>query len=101
MGGHYSNIVWSTTESHARALESMSHSDFAAAVNRALFEEHAAQPVSSVSSFLPALPFLGGSSAGGFQPPPRVVEAVGRRASFPLSLVHSGKYVQPRLALIG
>jgi ubiquinone biosynthesis monooxygenase Coq6 len=101
MGGHYSNIVWSTSESHARALESMSHSEFASAVNRALTEEHAAQPPSSISSYLPSLPFLGSSTAGEFQLPPRVIEAVGRRASFPLSLVHSGKYVQPRLALIG
>jgi 2-polyprenyl-6-methoxyphenol hydroxylase-like FAD-dependent oxidoreductase len=101
MGGHYSNIVWSTSESHARALESMSHLEFAFAVNRALTDEHAAQPPSSISSYLPSLPFLGSSTAGGFQLPPRVVEAVGRRASFPLSLVHSGKYVQPRLALVG
>jgi 2-octaprenylphenol hydroxylase len=67
----YCSIVWSTTPEHADALLAMDETAFCAALTDAFAAR------------------LG-----------KVQSAVGR-AAFPLSAQHAGRYVQPRIALVG
>uniref|UniRef100_A0A6S8MSN8 Ubiquinone biosynthesis monooxygenase COQ6, mitochondrial n=1 Tax=Dunaliella tertiolecta TaxID=3047 RepID=A0A6S8MSN8_DUNTE len=111
------NIVWSTTPEAARALEQLSPSAFAAAANKALqdlvpssgsdhppslswlsaLQGSSASLAKAASSLYPGLP-----ESSQYQPPPIVQSWVGDQPkSFPLQLRHSGRYVRPRLALIG
>ncbi|CAL8467656.1 g7194 [Coccomyxa elongata] len=88
----YSNIVWSTSLQQASALEKASPHEFALAVNEALR-----------GGFPPARnPLLPMRSAEEFAAPPAVfaVEETQQR-SFPLACAGAGRYVRPRLALVG
>ncbi|EIE24634.1 flavin-dependent monooxygenase [Coccomyxa subellipsoidea C-169] len=90
--GGYSNIVWSTTVQQALALEKATPQEFAFAVNEALNG-------GSTPARNPLLPF---SSAADFTAPPTVFPVDGTvQRSFPLTLAGSGRYVRPRLALVG
>ena len=88
----YSNVVWSTTPAHARALEAMSRAEFGAAVTEALH-----QPARGNQRGLP-LPV-----GRDYEVPPEVEGVVeGQKAmSFPLHLQHALQYYNPRVALIG
>ncbi|GBG81836.1 hypothetical protein CBR_g34017 [Chara braunii] len=105
MASLYSNIVWTTSAEHSTQLEAMSDEDFAEAVNRALNDDYSPPPPSQIAKLVPSiLPSPLSLFAGGpreFEPPPRVTGAVGKRLSFPLSLSFTGKYVLPRMALVG
>ncbi|KAF5836845.1 flavin-dependent monooxygenase [Dunaliella salina] len=111
------NIVWSTTPEAARALEQLSPEAFAAAANKALqdpvpspgsdhhpnlswlsaLQSSSASLAKATGSLYPGLP-----ESSQYQPPPIVQFWVGDQPkSFPLQLQHSGRYVRPRLALIG
>lgn len=91
------NVVWSTTPEHARALESATPEDFAAAVNEALRTE-AAQPGPTAARRL-----LGHrTTTGPFQDPPFVTGWAGAAPkSFPLRLQEATRYVRERVALVG
>ncbi|KAK9816974.1 hypothetical protein WJX72_007658 [[Myrmecia] bisecta] len=94
----YSNVVWSTTPQHARQLEAASPAGFAAAVNEALSGGPRPAQSSLVTSLLSSQPRPDAT----FLEPPTVEEAPGPSArSFPLTLCHAGRYVRPRLALVG
>ncbi|GFR49857.1 hypothetical protein Agub_g11958 [Astrephomene gubernaculifera] len=113
----FSSIVWSSPPQLAQELEQLGPREFAAAINKALRDPpSSALPGSSFSSSASSL--LGplgslaaslGAAAGGsgpgssaFQQPPLVVEwAGGRPRSFPLQLKQAGRFVLPRLALVG
>lgn len=72
----FANIVWSTTPEMAKSLIDSSPQEFADKLNSAL-------GTSSVDT-------------------PKAVTSIGYKpASFPLHLQHAGKYVGPRLALVG
>ena len=88
----YCNIVWSTTSEHAERLLALSDAAFADAVNDALHGE-AAVPRGVLPRLLP--------SGDGALPPPRAIEAVGRRGAFPLTMRNAQRYVGRRLALAG
>lgn len=97
----YSNIVWSTTPSEAKELEGLDPEQFAAAVNTALGQ---GRPPPILPPLLQAVtPWLPGSgSATPFETPPLVTGWQGSPPrSFPLQLSHAGRYVRPRVALIG
>lgn len=107
MGGTYSNIVWTTTPEIALDLKSMSNSDFVVAANKALIEGYGSQPYSRIAEFLGGglgtqlLGAMAPSAVEQFQVPPRIMECVTERLSFPLSLLHATKYVNHRVALVG
>jgi ubiquinone biosynthesis monooxygenase Coq6 len=113
----FSNVVWTTTPQHAAALEAASPAEFGAAVNAAL-TGGAHYPPRGLAGALGPLEglarMLGGGGGGGgeppagsirsaaFVPPPMVLECVGPAPrSFPLVLRHAGRYVRPRVALVG
>lgn len=56
-----------------------------------------------LSDRAPSEPFSSGAetSGAGVAEPPRVLEALGKRASFPLRLQSARSYIAPRCALIG
>eukprot|EP00892_Ulva_mutabilis_P012766 jgi/Ulvmu1/9862/UM057_0016.1 len=102
----YSNIVWSTNCEHAHALEQMAPDEFGAEVNKALAVPGESEGGRGAAGALAGLLSRAAAAGGGAVRPPRtppVVEAwVGQRpASFPLRMQHAGRYVRPRLALIG
>ncbi|GIL43781.1 hypothetical protein Vafri_1398 [Volvox africanus] len=111
----YSNIVWSTTPQTATAMEAMTPAAFAAAVNKALSDPPIATTAGTFTSWLgpmaASLERLGpfaefgknfGSGSNGFQDPPLVLGwAGGPPRSFPLQLKQAGRYILPRLALVG
>lgn len=107
--GGRSNVVWSTTPDAARALEGASSEDFAAAVNKVLRDPPANQPPAALAGALGSLASLtaqvaggGGSGGGAYRDPPLVTGWVGSSPkSFPLQLKQAGRYVLPRLALVG
>ena len=107
MGGTYSNIVWTTTPEIALDLKSMSNSNFVVAANKALLEDYGSQPHSRIAEFLGGglgtqlLGAMAPSAVEQFQVPPRIMECVTERLSFPLSLLHATKYVNHRVALVG
>jgi ubiquinone biosynthesis monooxygenase Coq6 len=81
--GGYANAVWSTTPAEAAALEGAGAAEFVRALNAAL---HAGAAPASAR----------------WSPPPRVKERVGPPPrSFPLAARAAGRYVRPRLALVG
>lgn len=91
----FSNIVWSTTPAQAAELEAMSPQDFVTAVNMAL--SGGPRPSSLLGSLTGAR-----ATSAQFEDPPVVTRAIGQPPrSFPLVLCHAGRYVRPRLALIG
>ncbi|KAL0049996.1 hypothetical protein WJX82_002364 [Trebouxia sp. C0006] len=91
----FSNIVWSTTPAQAAELEAMTPTDFVNAVNMAL--SGGPRPSSVLGGMTGAR-----ASSAQFEDPPVVTKAVGQPPkSFPLVLCHAGRYVRPRLALIG
>eukprot|EP01023_Acetabularia_acetabulum_P000147 TRINITY_DN1006_c0_g1_i1.p1 TRINITY_DN1006_c0_g1~~TRINITY_DN1006_c0_g1_i1.p1 ORF type:complete len:432 (-),score=87.60 TRINITY_DN1006_c0_g1_i1:1375-2670(-) len=91
------NIVWSTSHAQAKQLEQMDELSFADAVNDAL--ETAGQQQQR-KMFLPK--FVRKGKTYPFVKPPKVLRSVGGPVkSFPLTLMHSGRYVRERLALIG
>ncbi|KXZ50259.1 hypothetical protein GPECTOR_17g897 [Gonium pectorale] len=113
----FSGIVWSGPPELATALERMGPAEFGAAVNQALRDPptsplpilglgQGAGSSSGPLGFLGAAlqrwgPALGGGG-GGFQEPPLVTGWAGAAPrSFPLQLKQSGRYVLPRLALVG
>lgn len=120
-GGLYSNIVWSTSESHARKLESMEDEDFVKEVNtNLLHDSHSPLSSSSSSSWLNNLPFISSlslsspspsssfpsstslsSTSTDFEFPPEVIASHGRRFSFPLTMAHANSYTGNRVALVG
>ncbi|GAX78061.1 hypothetical protein CEUSTIGMA_g5503.t1 [Chlamydomonas eustigma] len=105
--GGLHNIVWSTTPEAARKLERLSPQDFAEAVNRALQDslpvdqamrglvgEVSRQVASLLSSITP--------KSKKVKSPPHIQSWVGSQPrSFPLQMQHAGRYVLPRLALVG
>ncbi|KAG2499700.1 hypothetical protein HYH03_002635 [Edaphochlamys debaryana] len=106
--GGLSSIVWSTTPEAAAALEALGPREFAAAVNKALLDPPASAasgfaPVSSLAEALGRMVGAGaGGGGGGWREPPRAVELVGSSPkSFPLQLKQAGRFVLPRLALVG
>lgn len=116
MGGTFSNIVWSTSPEIAQELKLMPSVDFVVEANRALLEDYGSQPYSGLAELLSSglgkqlfgselgTQLLGAftpSSAEQFQVPPRVMDCVTERLSFPLSLLHATKYVNHRVALVG
>ncbi|KAL3162963.1 hypothetical protein ABBQ32_009395 [Trebouxia sp. C0010 RCD-2024] len=91
----FSNIVWSTTAAHAAELEAMTPDSFVQAVNMAL--SRGPSPSSLLGRFVGRQ-----ASAAQFEEPPLITRTVGQPPkSFPLVLCHAGRYVRPRLALIG
>lgn len=91
----FSNIVWSTTPAQAAELEAMTPNNFVNAVNMAL--SGGPRPSSVLGGMTGAR-----ASSAQFEDPPLVTKAVGQPPkSFPLVLCHAGRYVRPRLALIG
>ncbi|KAG0628484.1 hypothetical protein M758_1G030400 [Ceratodon purpureus] len=108
MNNTYSNIVWTTTPETANALKGMSNEHFVAAANKALIEDFGPKPGSKIAEAIgnvvantPLLGAIGPSAAEQFQEPPRIVECVTERLSFPLSLMHASMYVGHRVALVG
>lgn len=108
MNNTYSNIVWTTSPETAEALKAMSNEHFVAAANKALIEDFGPKPgskiaevVGSVVASTPLLGAIGPSAAEQFQDPPRIVECVTDRLSFPLSLMHASVYAGHRVALVG
>lgn len=103
MTSPYSNIVWTTTPETAAALKSMSNSHFVAAANKALIEDYGPKPGSKLAEAMAPVigPWLGPSVVEQFQEPPRIVECVTERLSFPLALMHASRYVGQRVALVG
>jgi ubiquinone biosynthesis monooxygenase Coq6 len=115
----YSNIVWSTTPAHAQHLVSLSDEQFLQDLHNAFnapsgsLWQNGGMP-SMFESILPQqlqelLPILfpsqshssPTSSHGDKNKPPRAVEVIGKRASFPLKYVHAMNYIDARIALIG
>eukprot|EP00891_Asterochloris_glomerata_P006646 jgi/Astpho2/6646/fgenesh1_pm.00101_%23_17_t len=87
----YSNVVWSTTPQHARQLEHSTPQELVRALN---------EPFGQTSAV--ANLFGAPDSTEPFQLPPMVTEAPGPPPkSFQLVLCQAGKYVRPRLALVG
>lgn len=97
----YSNIVWSTTPSQAKELEGLAPEQFAAAVNRAMGRgEPPPQLPHLAEAAIGWLPWT--AAAAPFQAPPLVTGWHGSAPrSFPLHLRHAGRYVRPRVALVG
>ncbi|KAF6266343.1 flavin-dependent monooxygenase [Scenedesmus sp. NREL 46B-D3] len=117
----FSNVVWTVPPEMAQRLEGCNSSQFADAVNEALQPD----PATFTTSSSTALQQLGGplgsavlgqlmNPGGGsgfageagqgscWRRPPLVEGWVGSAPkSFPLQLQHSGRYVAPRLALVG
>ncbi|CAK0761411.1 hypothetical protein CVIRNUC_002857 [Coccomyxa viridis] len=91
--GSYSNVVWSTSVAEAGRLQALTPQAFALEVNQAL--QGGCMPARN--------PLLPGASSDSFIPPPTVYAADGAASqqSFPLALLGSGRYVRPRLALVG
>lgn len=109
----YSSIVWSTSAEEAKELTSLSSEEFLVRLNDALFAP-ASAPVPPTFPGLPVLTDLvkGVNSAVNtimaaaalsdpFVAPPKAIEAVGQRVSFPLKMKHATSYVKPGVALIG
>lgn len=107
LGGTYSNIVWTTSPVTAQDLKTMSRENFVTAANRALLEDYGSQPNSRIAEVLggvlgtQVLGAMAPSAVEQFQVPPRIVDCVTDRLSFPLSLMHATKYVSHRVALVG
>lgn len=108
MNNTYSNIVWTTSPETANALKAMSNEHFVAAANKALIEDFGPKPESKIAEVIgnmvattPLLGAIGLSAAEQFQDPPRIVECVTERLSFPLSLMHASMYIGHRVALVG
>eukprot|EP01025_Chloroclados_australasicus_P008653 TRINITY_DN13139_c0_g1_i2.p1 TRINITY_DN13139_c0_g1~~TRINITY_DN13139_c0_g1_i2.p1 ORF type:complete len:439 (-),score=52.46 TRINITY_DN13139_c0_g1_i2:490-1806(-) len=96
----YFNIVWSTSPSQAEHLESLSEIQFADEVNAALQPTSGSESINQ-RSILSKL-FGGKQQAHPFINPPKILRSVGDPVkSFPLQLLHSGRYARKRLALIG
>lgn len=95
--GGFSNIVWSTTPAMVQELEQLGPLDFADALNRALrgpLGPHLPQFPSPLQALSPP--------PSKYQDPPEVLQWVGSPPrSFPLRLNHAGRYVTPRVALVG
>eukprot|EP00879_Flechtneria_rotunda_P009311 GHRR01009748.1.p1 GENE.GHRR01009748.1~~GHRR01009748.1.p1 ORF type:complete len:437 (+),score=158.33 GHRR01009748.1:883-2193(+) len=121
--GGYSNIVWTVTPDMARVLERYSSSKFCDEVN-AVLQPHpdtfasaesmaAAAAVQGIGSIVraaglgrlinPGASLQGfGASTEQWRRPPLVTGWVGSSPkSFPLHLQHAGRYVAPRMALVG
>ncbi|KAF1333171.1 Ubiquinone biosynthesis monooxygenase coq6, partial [Globisporangium splendens] len=109
----YSSIVWSTTADEAKELKELSPEDFVARLNEAL-SAPASKPTPPEFPGLPVLTDLvkGVNSAVStvlaaaaltdpFVAPPKPIEVVGQRVSFPLKMKHATSYVKPGVALIG
>lgn len=130
LGDGLSSVVWSTTQRHASELVAMPDAAFIAALNSALTAPPSAfrqerEPTGANAVYdqqrdaLHLDPLAAAVSAGhalaasaaaalegaagltGLLPPPKAVEAVGKRAAFPLRLSKSNADVRQRLALIG
>uniref|UniRef100_A0A061SIF6 Ubiquinone biosynthesis monooxygenase Coq6 n=1 Tax=Tetraselmis sp. GSL018 TaxID=582737 RepID=A0A061SIF6_9CHLO len=98
----FSNVVWSTTPEIASALEAMGPEEFAAAVNRALSAGGPRGSGGVVGGFASAASRFLFRGQPPFEEFPRVLEYTGAPPkSFPLQMLHSGRYVRPRLALVG
>ncbi|CAM6100606.1 unnamed protein product [Calypogeia fissa] len=107
MGGHYSNIVWSTSPGRAKELKEMSQEEFVLETNRALTKNEDTFPDSQLARDITSKwlsPLFGDSPPSAAEPfhvPPLVTECLTPRLSFPLSLKHASQYVSTRLALVG
>ncbi|KAJ9504806.1 hypothetical protein QJQ45_021116 [Haematococcus lacustris] len=109
--GGLANVVWSTTPDMARQLERLEPEAFASVVNKALNNSPAAPETSALHPAYLAWAVLGraaraaqrlASPAARYVPPPLVQGWLGQPPrSFPLHLRQAGRYVAPRLALIG
>mmetsp|Transcript_21447 Transcript_21447/g.29808 ORF Transcript_21447/g.29808 Transcript_21447/m.29808 type:complete len:518 (+) Transcript_21447:157-1710(+) len=111
-GKYFSNVVWSTTPSHAAELAKQSPEDFSAAVDTALHSPPTSTLPGPLKGVVPeillrvpellhsvAAPLL--PSAPAFEAPPRVLPTPGIKASFPLQIAHATRYVAPRVVLVG
>ncbi|KAL6752551.1 hypothetical protein V8C86DRAFT_585190 [Haematococcus lacustris] len=109
--GGLANVVWSTTPDMARQLERLEPEAFASVVNKALNNSPAAPESSALHPAYLAWAVLGraaraaqrlASPAARYVPPPLLQGWLGQPPrSFPLHLRQAGRYVAPRLALIG
>ncbi|XP_068215314.1 ubiquinone biosynthesis monooxygenase COQ6, mitochondrial [Palaemon carinicauda] len=100
-----SSLVWSTTKEKAKSLLRLSEEDFTDALNRALWDESASDPVvqkiherwmTLVNTVAP------GQGSDYRQLPPGISGIVSNsRGAFPLGLGHAVHYVNPRVLLIG
>lgn len=121
---HYANIVWSTTPEEAKELQELSESEFIARMNELLQSGPTLAPPlfsEEIKSSTPwplfqatqGLEMLAQSvNTGlsmsswterrqGFTVPPLINEVVGKRFAFDLNLMHSKKYVDSRVCLLG
>eukprot|EP00798_Chlamydomonas_sp_ICE-L_P025340 gene25340-10999_t len=98
----FSSIVWTTTPEAAKKLEAMSPQEFAQAMGLGQAGSAAASALSQAGTMAAAALGQAGSEVDSFQSPPHVEAWVGPPPrSFPLQLKHSGRYIAPRVALIG
>jgi ubiquinone biosynthesis monooxygenase Coq6 len=121
---NFSNIVWSTTPEHAKYLCSLNDQQFLKDLNsafradssgfqpggrRSMFDCVISDPLSTNSStfsnasksipYSMLIPILFPSPKE--STPPLAIESVGKRASFPLRMIHSETYIGSRCVLIG
>ncbi|PRW60660.1 mitochondrial succinate-fumarate transporter 1 isoform A [Chlorella sorokiniana] len=98
--GGFSSLVWSCPPEMAARLEALPRHELAAAVTEALTGPPHYPPKPPLGSLLSGI--LAPARGTRFVEPPQVVDVVGDDPkSFPLTLAHAGRYVRPRVALIG
>lgn len=104
----FSNVVWSTTPAMARHLEGLGAEEFGGEVNAALARGGPSRRAGGAGSgglldgVGQLLEQVSGARQLPFLEPPTVLGTVGSSPrSFPLQMAHAGRYVRPRLALVG
>ncbi|XP_064105628.1 LOW QUALITY PROTEIN: ubiquinone biosynthesis monooxygenase COQ6, mitochondrial-like [Macrobrachium nipponense] len=100
-----SSLVWSTTKEQAKSLLRLSEEDFTDALNRAIWDESASDPVVQKihERWMNLLNTVAPGQGSDYrQLPPGIGGIVSNsRGAFPLGLGHAVHYVRPRVVLIG
>ncbi|XP_064105632.1 ubiquinone biosynthesis monooxygenase COQ6, mitochondrial-like, partial [Macrobrachium nipponense] len=100
-----SSLVWSTTKEQAKSLLRLSEEDFTDALNRAIWDESASDPVVQKihERWMNLLNTVAPGQGWDYrQLPPGIGGIVSNsRGAFPLGLGHAVHYVRPRVVLIG
>ena len=117
--GGYSSIVWSLNSPKARQLLSLSSEEFTNALNQhfdqstpptilSKYDETISNHISPLSMvkneilrITNTLLEVSQAVSGGYAAPPKVIETVSNRVSFPLQLLQTKSYVSSRIALVG
>lgn len=98
--GGFSSVVWSCPPEMAARLEALPRHELAAAITDALTSGPNYPPRPPLGELLGGV--LAPARSSRFVEPPAVTDVVGDAPkSFPLMLQHAGRYVRPRVALIG